>query len=65
MPKTNLTAAFVREATCPAGKLIQELNLKGTWAGGPVADLTAILEKIDGALIGGAIGFAVNGMLAR
>lgn len=42
-----------------------ELNLKGTWAGGPVADLAAILEKIDGALIGGAIGFAVNGMLAR
>ncbi|WP_084787248.1 lipase family protein [Nocardia sp. Root136] len=42
-----------------------ELNLKGTWAGGPVADLPAILEKIDGALIGGAIGFAVNGMLAR
>ncbi|MFD6399297.1 lipase family protein [Nocardia sp. NPDC060249] len=42
-----------------------ELNLKGTWAGGPVADLTAILSKIDGALIGGAIGFAVNGMLAR
>ncbi|MFC4372930.1 lipase family protein [Nocardia halotolerans] len=42
-----------------------ELNLKGTWAGGPVADLVAILEQIDGALIGGAIGFAVNGMLAR
>ncbi len=42
-----------------------ELNLKGTWAGGPVADLSAILERIDGALIGGAIGFAVNGMLAR
>nr|WP_243654943.1 lipase family protein [Nocardia alba] len=42
-----------------------ELNIKGTWAGGPVADLAAILEKIDGALIGGAIGFAVNGMLAR
>ncbi len=42
-----------------------ELNLEGTWAGGPVADLTAILAKIDGALIGGAIGFAVNGMLAR
>ncbi|MFD3704439.1 lipase family protein [Nocardia sp. NPDC058658] len=42
-----------------------ELNLKGTWAGGPVADLAAILEKIDGALIGGAIGYAVNGMLAR
>ncbi|MEV4205818.1 lipase family protein [Nocardia salmonicida] len=42
-----------------------ELNLKGIWAGGPVADLSAILDKIDGALIGGAIGFAVNGMLAR
>lgn len=42
-----------------------ELNLKGTWAGGPVADLAAILEQIDGALIGGAIGYAINGMLAR
>ncbi|MGY2018973.1 lipase family protein [Nocardia gipuzkoensis] len=42
-----------------------ELNLKGAWAGGPVADLAAILERIDGALIGGAIGFAINGLLAR
>lgn len=42
-----------------------ELNLKGTWAGGPVADLAAILDTIDGALIGGAIGFTINGMLAR
>lgn len=42
-----------------------ELNLKGTWAGGPVADLAAILERIDGALIGAAIGFAVNGLLVR
>ncbi len=42
-----------------------ELNLKGTWAGGPTADLAVILERIDGALIGGAIGFAINGMLAR
>nr|WP_306307300.1 lipase family protein [Nocardia takedensis] len=33
-----------------------ELNLKGTWAGGPVADLAAILERIDGALIGGVVG---------
>jgi hypothetical protein len=30
-----------------------------------VADLAAILERIDGALIGGAIGFAINGLLAR
>ncbi|MEV0292606.1 lipase family protein [Nocardia sp. NPDC050710] len=42
-----------------------ELNLKGTWAGGPVADLAVILERIDGALIGGAVGFAINGLLAR
>ncbi|MGW4371293.1 lipase family protein [Nocardia takedensis] len=42
-----------------------ELNLKGTWAGGPVADLAAILERIDGALIGGVVGFAINGLLAR
>ncbi|MGI5218562.1 lipase family protein [Nocardia sp. CA-290969] len=42
-----------------------ELDLKGTWAGGPVADLAKILERIDGALIGGAIGFAVNALLAR
>lgn len=42
-----------------------DLDLKGTWAGGPTADLTAILQRIDGGLIGGAIGYAVNGMLAR
>ncbi|BDU00469.1 triacylglycerol lipase [Nocardia sputorum] len=42
-----------------------ELALKGTWAGGPVADLAAILERIDGSLISGAIGFAINGLLAR
>lgn len=42
-----------------------ELNLKGTWAGGPVADLAAIQEVIDGALIGGAIGYAINSLLAR
>ncbi|MFB7874841.1 lipase family protein [Nocardia sp. NPDC056064] len=56
-------------ATAAAAELAPEyapeLNLKGTWAGGPVADLGEILKQIDGALIGGAIGFAVNGMLAR
>ncbi|MFC4128782.1 lipase family protein [Nocardia rhizosphaerae] len=52
-------AAQMQQAYAP------ELNLKGTWAGGPVADLAAILAQIDGALIGGAIGFAINGMLAR
>ncbi|MFC8044112.1 lipase family protein [Nocardia sp. NPDC057353] len=56
-------------ATAAANELLPEyapeLNLKGTWAGGPTADLSAILPQIDGALIGGAIGYAVNGMLAR
>ncbi|MFC8526528.1 lipase family protein [Nocardia sp. NPDC057227] len=56
-------------ATAAANELLPEyapeLNLKGTWAGGPTADLSAILDKIDGALIGGAIGYAINGMLAR
>ncbi|GAC70356.1 lipase family protein [Gordonia soli] len=42
-----------------------ELNLKGTWAGGPTADLERVLARIDGALIGGAIGFAINGLAAR
>lgn len=56
-------------ATAAASEMLPEyapeLNLKGTWAGGPVADLAAILPHIDGALIGGAIGFAVNALLAR
>ncbi|WP_084505565.1 lipase family protein [Nocardia harenae] len=56
-------------ATAAAAELLPqyapELNLKGTWAGGPTADLSAILNQIDGALIGGAIGYAINGMLVR
>ncbi|NLG55924.1 MAG: lipase [Rhodococcus sp.] len=42
-----------------------ELNLRGVWAGGPVADLKEVLAQVDGTLIGGAIGFAVNGLLDR
>ncbi|MEV0247059.1 lipase family protein [Nocardia sp. NPDC050712] len=43
-----------------------ELNLKGVWAGAPPADLTAVIGQIDsGNLIGGAIGFALNGFRAR
>ncbi|WP_430333252.1 lipase family protein [Rhodococcus sp. ACT016] len=42
-----------------------ELNIKGTWAGGPTADLEQVLAQIDGNLIGGAIGFAINGFVAR
>lgn len=42
-----------------------ELDLKGVWAGAPVADLSAVLQKIDGNLIGGVVGYALNGFLAR
>lgn len=42
-----------------------EVNLKGTWAGGPTANLTEILGKVDGSLIGGVVGFALNGFLDR
>ncbi|MEU8898256.1 lipase family protein [Nocardia sp. NPDC048505] len=43
-----------------------ELNLKGVWSGAPPADLTAVIGQIDsGNLIGGAIGFALNGFRER
>lgn len=42
-----------------------ELNLKGTWAGGPTADLVQVLGQVDGALIGGVIAFAINGFVDR
>ncbi|AHH14897.1 putative lipase [Nocardia nova SH22a] len=42
-----------------------ELNLKGVWAGAPTADLSAVLQKIDGNLIGGVVAYALNGFLDR
>ncbi|WP_024804568.1 lipase family protein [Nocardia sp. BMG51109] len=42
-----------------------ELNLKGTWAGAPTADLAAVIGRIDGNLISAAIGFAINGLVDR
>ncbi|MFD4368659.1 lipase family protein [Rhodococcus sp. NPDC058521] len=42
-----------------------ELNLQGVWAGAPTADLNAVLAQVDGTLIGGVIGFALNGLVAR
>ncbi|MEV6276391.1 lipase family protein [Nocardia sp. NPDC051832] len=43
-----------------------ELDLKGVWAGAPPADLFAVIGQIDsGNLIGGAIGFALNGFRDR
>lgn len=42
-----------------------ELNVKGVWAGGPVADLEVVLDTVDGTLIGGVIGFTINGFVDR
>lgn len=42
-----------------------ELNLKGTWAGAPTADLLEVLKTVDGTLIGGVIGYALNGFVER
>ncbi|MBF5002126.1 lipase [Nocardia sp. BSTN01] len=42
-----------------------ELNLKGVWAGAPTADLSAVLQQIDGNLIGGVVAYALNGFLER
>lgn len=42
-----------------------ELNLRGTWAGGPTADLAEVVDTIDGNLISAVIGFSLNGFLER
>ncbi len=42
-----------------------ELQIKGSWAGAPPADLLQTLDQVDGTLIGGVIGFAVNGFVER
>ncbi|QRY62642.1 lipase [Gordonia sp. PDNC005] len=41
------------------------LNVKGTYAGAPPADLSKVITKIDGTFIAGAIGYAINGLEAR
>lgn len=42
-----------------------ELNVKGTFAGAPPADLLDVLPAIDDNLIAGAIGYALNGFVER
>ncbi|HMT50491.1 lipase family protein [Dietzia sp. UBA5065] len=41
-----------------------EINLVGTAAGSPPADLLATLEKADGSAIAGVIGYALNSLVA-
>ncbi|WP_425553067.1 lipase family protein [Gordonia caeni] len=42
-----------------------ELNVKATYAGAPPADLSKVIDTIDGTTIVGGIGFAINGLAAR
>jgi alpha-beta hydrolase superfamily lysophospholipase len=40
-----------------------ELDLRGVYAGAPPADLAATLPRIDGTILTGAIGYALNGFV--
>ncbi len=40
------------------------LNIKGTYAGAPPADLSKLISKIDGTLIAGANAYVINGIAA-
>lgn len=42
-----------------------ELNVKGTAAGAPPADLIGVLPQVDGSAIFGVFGYALNGLLER
>lgn len=48
-----------------ASEYAPELDIKGTWAGAPTADLLDVLGTVDGTLIGGVIGYALNGFVER
>ncbi len=56
-------------AAASAAELAQsyapELNVKATYAGAPPADLSKVIDQIDGTFISGAIGYAINGLAAR
>ncbi|MFE3290723.1 lipase family protein [Rhodococcus sp. NPDC059234] len=46
-----------------ASSYAPELDVKGTYAGAPPADLAATLAQIDGSSLVGAIGYAINSLL--
>lgn len=56
-------------ASAAAAELAPEyapgLDLRAAYASAPPADLLAVLDHIDGSTLTGAIGYAINGMLAR
>ena len=48
-----------------ASSYAPELNVKGTFAGAPPADLIEVVDYVDDHAITGVIGFALNGALER
>ncbi len=46
-----------------APEYASELNIAGTYAGAPPADLAATLEQVDGTVLTGVIGYTLNGLL--
>ncbi|MDO4762377.1 MAG: lipase family protein [Corynebacterium sp.] len=42
-----------------------ELNVKGTFAGAPPADLEKVFFTVDGTILSGVLGMAINGFAAR
>ncbi|WP_042938240.1 lipase family protein [Rhodococcus sp. AW25M09] len=46
-----------------AGEYAPEMNLVGTYAGAPPADLKQTLEQVDGTILTGVIGYTLNGLL--
>lgn len=55
-------AAAAAEA---AATYAPELNVTATYAGAPPADLSKVIDAIDGTTIVGGVGFAINGLAAR
>ncbi|WP_020499487.1 lipase family protein [Sciscionella marina] len=55
----------VAAAAESAREYAPELAIKGTYAGAPPADLRATLKTIDGTILSGAIGYALNGFEAQ
>ncbi|MCK0439244.1 lipase family protein [Gordonia alkaliphila] len=56
-------------AAASAAELAQgyapDVNVKATYAGAPPADLSKVIDQIDGTFIAGGIGYAINGLQAR
>ena len=55
----------VASAVEMAPTLAPDVNLRAAYAGAPPADLGAVLERIDGSILAGAIGWAINGFAER